>query len=39
VQYGDMDRPGKLVGMLVKKPALLRWLSPLLASGIRSLFT
>lgn len=38
VQYGDMDRPGKLVGMLLKKPALLRWLSPLLASGIRSFF-
>ena len=37
VRYGDMDRPGKLVGMLLKKPALLRWLSPLLASGIRSL--
>ncbi len=37
VRYGDMDRPGKLFGMLLKKPALLRWLSPLLASGIRSL--
>jgi len=39
VKYGDMDRPGKLVSMLVKKPALLRWLSPLLVPGIKSLFS
>jgi geranylgeranyl reductase family protein len=38
VQHGDMDRPGNVTGMLVKKPALLRFLSPLLVSGIRSFF-
>jgi geranylgeranyl reductase family protein len=38
VKYGDMDRPGKVAGTLLKKPALLRFLSPLLLSGIRSLF-
>ncbi len=36
VQYGDMDRPGRVTGILMKKPALLRFLSPLLISGIRS---
>ena len=38
VKYGDMDLPGKVAGILLKKPALLRFLSPLLLSGIRSLF-
>ncbi|MGD0534074.1 MAG: geranylgeranyl reductase family protein [Methanoregula sp.] len=37
VQHGDMDRPGNITGILMKKPALLRFLSPLLMSGIRSL--
>ena len=37
VQHGDMDRPGNITGILMKKPALLRFLSPLLVSGIRSL--
>jgi flavin-dependent dehydrogenase len=39
VQYGDMDRPGMLVKKLLKKPALLRVLAPLLKSGVRSLFS
>jgi geranylgeranyl reductase family len=38
VKYGDMDRPGKLAGILVKNPSLIRFFSPLLFSGIRSLF-
>jgi len=38
VQHGDMDRPGNVAGILLKKPALLRFLSPLLVSGIRSFF-
>jgi geranylgeranyl reductase family protein len=38
IQHGDMDRPASLVRLLIKKPALLRYLSPLLASGIRSYF-
>ena len=37
VQYGDMDRPGMLVKKLLKKPALLALIGPLLKSGIRSL--
>ena len=39
VEYGDMDRPGMLVKKLLKKPALLRVLAPLLKSGVRSLFS
>jgi geranylgeranyl reductase family protein len=39
VRYGDMDRPGVLVQQLLKKPALLRILAPLLKSGVRSLFS
>lgn len=39
VQDGDMDRPGKLVKKLLKKPALLALVRPLLESGIRSLFS
>jgi geranylgeranyl reductase family protein len=38
IQHGDMDRPAALVRLLIKKPALLRYLSPLLVSGIRSYF-
>ena len=38
VQHGDMDRPGKIAGILMKNPSLLRFFSPLLMSGIRSLF-
>lgn len=38
VQHGDMDRPGKIAGILLKNPSLFRFLSPLLVSGIRSLF-
>lgn len=36
VKHGDMDRPGKLAGILVKNPSLIRFFSPLLFSGIRS---
>jgi len=36
VKHGDMDRPGKLAGILVKNPSLIRFFSPLLLSGIRS---
>jgi geranylgeranyl reductase family protein len=39
VRYGDMDRPGVLVQQILKKPALLRILAPLLKSGVRSLFS
>lgn len=38
VRHGDMDRPGNVTGILMKNPALLRFLSPLLVSGIRSFF-
>jgi len=38
VQHGDMDRPGALVRMLLKKPALLKWITPLAGAAIRSLF-
>ena len=38
VQHGDMDRPGALVRMLLRKPALLKWTTPLLGAAIRSLF-
>jgi geranylgeranyl reductase family protein len=36
VKYGDMDRPGKVAGILIRNPNLIRFLSPLLLSGIRS---
>ncbi|MFZ1897076.1 geranylgeranyl reductase family protein [Methanoregula sp.] len=36
VKYGDMDRPGKVAGILMKNPSLFRFFSPLLLSGIRS---
>jgi len=35
-EYGDMDRPGKLVKKLLLKPAVLRLIRPLLRSGMRS---
>ena len=35
-EYGDMDRPAKIAGILMKNPALLKFFSPLLLSGIRS---
>lgn len=38
VRHGDMDRPGKIAGILMKNPALFRFFSPLLMSGIRSFF-
>ena len=38
VKYGDMDRPGKIAGILMKNPSLFRFFSPLLLSGIRSFF-
>jgi len=38
VQHGDMDRPGTLVRMLLKKPALLKWTTPLASAALRSLF-
>jgi geranylgeranyl reductase family protein len=38
VQHGDMDRPAALVRLLIKNPALLRWFSPLIVSGVRSYF-
>jgi geranylgeranyl reductase family protein len=37
-EYGDMDRPGKLVKKLLVKPAVLRLVQPLLRSGLRSFF-
>lgn len=38
VEYGNMDRPGALVRKLLSKPAILRCATPLLRSGLRSLF-
>jgi len=38
IQYGDMDRPAKIAGVLAKKPSLLRCFPPLVVSGIRSFF-
>lgn len=37
-EYGDMDRPGNLVKKLLLKPAILRFIGPLLRSGLRSVF-
>jgi geranylgeranyl reductase family protein len=37
-QYGDMDRPGRLVGKLLLTPHILRLIHPLLGPGLRSLF-
>jgi digeranylgeranylglycerophospholipid reductase len=36
-EYGDMDRPGRLVKKLLVKPAVLRLVQPLLRYGLRSL--
>ncbi len=38
VYQGDMDRPAKIAGALMRNPSLLRFFSPLLISGIRSFF-
>lgn len=38
VRYGDMDRPAKLMGILMKNPSLFRFFSPFFLSGIRSFF-
>lgn len=37
-EHGDMDRPGEIVGILMKNPSLIRFFSPLVMSGIRSFF-
>jgi len=36
LRYGDMDRPAKIAGILMRHPSLFRFFSPLLLSGIRS---
>lgn len=36
VEYGDMDRPGKLIRKLLLNPSMIHLLKPLLISGIRS---
>ncbi|MDD1702373.1 MAG: NAD(P)/FAD-dependent oxidoreductase [Methanoregula sp.] len=36
VKHGDMDRPGKIAGILIRNPSLFRFFSPLVISGIRS---
>ncbi|MDD1699865.1 MAG: NAD(P)/FAD-dependent oxidoreductase [Methanoregula sp.] len=38
VDYGDMDRPGKLVKKLLGKHAMLRCAGPLIRTGLQSLF-
>ncbi|MFA5332693.1 MAG: NAD(P)/FAD-dependent oxidoreductase [Methanoregula sp.] len=37
-EHGDMDRPGEIMGILIRNPSLIRFFSPLLMSGIRSFF-
>jgi geranylgeranyl reductase family protein len=37
IRHGDMDRPGKIAGILAKNPSLFRFFTPILFSGIRSL--
>jgi flavin-dependent dehydrogenase len=37
VQYGDMDRPGVLVKKLMRNPAMLSCMGPLIRAGLRSL--
>jgi len=37
IEHGDMDRPGKIAGILIRNPSLFKFFSPLLLSGIRSL--
>jgi digeranylgeranylglycerophospholipid reductase len=36
-EYGDMDRPSRVVKKLLLQPAVLRLLTPLLRTGLRSL--
>ena len=36
IEYGDMDRPGKLIRKLMFNPSMIHLLKPLLISGIRS---
>jgi len=38
VEHGDMDRPGTVAAMLLRKPAVLRCMGSLITTGIRSLF-
>ena len=38
VENGDMDRPGTIAMMLLRKPAILACMGSLISSGIRSLF-
>jgi len=37
VRYGDMDRPGVLVKKLLRNPAMLHCMGPLIRTGLRSL--
>jgi flavin-dependent dehydrogenase len=37
VRYGDMDRPGVLVRKLMRNPAMLSCMGPLIRAGLRSL--
>jgi geranylgeranyl reductase family protein len=37
VRYGDMDRPGVLVKKLMRNPAILRCMGPIIRTGLRSL--
>lgn len=39
VQHGDMDRPGTLIRKLALKPALIRAMGILFASGVRQILT
>jgi digeranylgeranylglycerophospholipid reductase len=36
VEYGDMDRPGRLIKKLLINPSMVHLLKPLIVSGIRS---
>jgi flavin-dependent dehydrogenase len=38
IKYGDMDRQGRLIRKLLKKPALYRCMGTFVGSGFRSLF-
>ncbi len=38
VDHADMDRPGTIASMLLRKPAVLSCMGSLISSGIRSLF-
>lgn len=39
VEHGDMDRPGTLIRKLALKPALVRAMGILFASGVRQILT